>query len=995
MTKLSIAGKGILLVALPLVFELVFVAWLSSSLKSAETQIDREIHSQKLIEQTTILMRELVAASFVICFRYLSEQPAQDPSLSKTAVLDTINCLDGLTNGEPSLKELAGQIRTAVETFYESLQRFSEMSPRDLISGDSGKNCLLEIREDMRLIDRSVRKFRYKAAYTHHQLDDDRQSNYKQILLAGVLLSTVLTILLALSFARSISLRLRKLAENTALVSRGAAPQPLLTGSDEVCKLDLVIHSMSEQMQAQEKQRKQLTALLRKKLSEPLADARSTFIKLEEQSNLQAAARKALKKSAQLLDRLVRLLADLSQLEQIEAGQIELNYSDLSSDELINKSIESVQALSAKKNIHLLEEGGSIAFSGDGERLTQILINLLSNAIKFSPENSNIITAASATATQIEFRVKDSGPGIPEELQAKIFEKYEQTKREDATAKGGAGLGLAICAVIAASHQGKLGVDSLVGKGSEFWLRLPRSPQIASSFEDLIPNKAESEKLETIKKEKTGSRSIKFKIWHKGLILVSIPLLFQISFVFFLSSLLDKAQKDTLREIKAISEITIANELFRNATNLAASAGGGYLSGGSDSVDWRGHSREIRNLLEQIDKLYKLNNSNPETKKLVSDIFRSSERLLLTTSKLMLDPPPGKTIGVLGLVRKRVASIQRSLDQFAEKVSRLLNKQQKIANESPELIAATRSEIATVILLAVIASVFLSLLLGLYFSRGISKRIGILIENTIRFTQGREELLPLLKGSDELADFDSDFRSMLSKIHENQEFKKQILAVISHELRTPLTSVSGTVTLLEDGAYGELPGTSAFEIRRAHQDILDVIQLANDLLDIERLEAAKFPMDIKETNLKEAILSALELLKKDRKDLQIEIVSSVSDDASVKADPDLITKAISKLLLFAAGMETETMKIHLGEDDTCYLLTVPDQNQWLSRSDSSRIFEKFQLLDDESENQGKTGSVLALALSKIILAQMNGELMPAPASDTEAAAFLLRIPRQA
>lgn len=997
--RLSVAGKGLFLVAVPLIFELVFVGGLALSLKNSEQQIDKQLRSQALVEQATILMRELVSASFEICFEHISSQTPRPPSETKAGVLDTITHLEGVVAGDPSLLQSSREIRRSVDTFYDLIEHLHEMSPTELLSGSSLPQTLSEMRRVMQLIDRSVRKYRFIANRSNDIDLDEPPPDWKRLLLPGLLLSFVLTVVLALSFAKSISLRLRKLAENTRRVSRGLPPLPPLGGSDEVSDLDLVIQKMAAQLSFAEKQRSQLSSMMKNRLADPLTDARSVLLGLAENNVLTAPAKNAVRKSTQGLDRLVNLLDDLTALDQIESGKIELHKKDLNSTDLVLRANESVQSLAAKKQISLLQAGENQRFIGDGERITQVLINLLSNAIKFSPENASISVSVAASNTDLEFRVKDQGPGIPKELQSKIFERYEQTHREDATAKGGAGLGLSICAVIASSHGGSLGVDSEPGQGSEFWLRLPvsgeagaeerksaslPSPQNAAkkSATAVASAAASSAGVSAAESKPLPARKPAFKIWQKGLVVVAVPLLFQICFVLVLDKLLDKAQRQTENELHAKKITTTVNEMYRVVINLSATAGGIYVSGGM--VETAAHSREIGNLLAAFEQLFELEKNDPVGRQLACAVFESSERILLTTSKLMLEPPPSKTIGALALIKRRIANIEKAQNVFGEHLSRLLRKQERIEADYPALREATRIQIWNSIIGALLLSVLMSLLLGLFFSKSISKRLSVLIENTLRFTEGKDELLPELKGNDELSEFDQDFRHMLSRIRENQEFKKQLLSVVSHELRTPLTSISGSILLLHDGAYGELPATESQEVLRAQQDILLVIQLVNDLLDIERLEAAKFPMEIKEVELMKTLQAAVALSNKQMPDIVFNVDSKLSDSPLVTCDEDLLAKAISKLMVFCAAGEQKgsSLTVNLERENSALVLRVNDNANWLIKGDTN-IFDKFQLLEKlERENaQDKMSVALALALAKVILDQMGLQLTAQPAHD--------------
>src|SRR5437763_16819757 len=109
---------------------------------------------------------------------------------------------------------------------------------------------------------------------------------------------------------------------------------------------------------------------------------------------------------------------------------------------------------------------------GDERRLTQVLLNLVGNAIKFTDMGEVSITGSSANGS-FNVAVRDTGPGISEGDQAKLFQEFQQADNSITRKKGGTGLGLAISKRIIEMHGGKISVDSAVGQGSTFAFTLP------------------------------------------------------------------------------------------------------------------------------------------------------------------------------------------------------------------------------------------------------------------------------------------------------------------------------------------------------------------------------------------------------------------------------------------------------------------------------------------------------------------------------------------
>jgi signal transduction histidine kinase len=173
------------------------------------------------------------------------------------------------------------------------------------------------------------------------------------------------------------------------------------------------------------------------------------------------------------VNRLIRLINDLLEIDRTEAGRLSMEISDIPIKPLIDRSVDAVKALADKENITIQVSDSDTIVTADGDRIVQVIVNLLSNAIKYSPAGGKIEVSTLAQEDWLEVRVKDEGRGIPEKYKGLIFEKFQQVDSSDWRQKGGTGLGLAISKAIVDQLNGSIGVESEEGKGSTFWFRLP------------------------------------------------------------------------------------------------------------------------------------------------------------------------------------------------------------------------------------------------------------------------------------------------------------------------------------------------------------------------------------------------------------------------------------------------------------------------------------------------------------------------------------------
>ncbi|MBA4380339.1 MAG: hypothetical protein C0393_06645 [Anaerolinea sp.] len=190
---------------------------------------------------------------------------------------------------------------------------------------------------------------------------------------------------------------------------------------------------------------------------------------------------------------LLRLINDILDLSKIEAGKMELTFEDVNIADMINSVIPTVTGLTQDKPIELEQiiAADIPSIPADAMRLRQVLLNLLSNAVKFAGKGKITIHAGVGNSPQgqpeVIIKVSDTGPGITPENQKKLFQPFSQVDASPTRKTGGSGLGLSIARRLVEMHNGRIGVQSTVGKGSTFFFTLP-IPNLTGTTQ--IPNLA-------------------------------------------------------------------------------------------------------------------------------------------------------------------------------------------------------------------------------------------------------------------------------------------------------------------------------------------------------------------------------------------------------------------------------------------------------------------------------------------------------------------------
>ena len=179
---------------------------------------------------------------------------------------------------------------------------------------------------------------------------------------------------------------------------------------------------------------------------------------------------------------LLGLINTVLDIAKIESGQFTLNMTEYAIESVVETVRSATESLAQNKKLALKTEvAKSLPIGlGDEQRLTQVLLNLVGNAIKFTDAGEVCVTAKAVNG-HFAVSVADTGPGIPEQEQTRIFDQFHQVDGSLTKAKGGTGLGLAIAKQIVEMHGGRIWVESTLGNGATFQMELPARAKFRKS----------------------------------------------------------------------------------------------------------------------------------------------------------------------------------------------------------------------------------------------------------------------------------------------------------------------------------------------------------------------------------------------------------------------------------------------------------------------------------------------------------------------------------
>jgi two-component system sensor histidine kinase/response regulator len=194
-------------------------------------------------------------------------------------------------------------------------------------------------------------------------------------------------------------------------------------------------------------------------------------------------------------EHLLELINDILDVSQVEAGKTALSISEFSLSQLAHQSLQTLRDKALSNGVELAldlrvspQSNGTASqdlFSADRRRVYQILLNLLSNAIKFTPEGGHVTLRVWVENNSAVFQVEDTGIGIPQSQRPLLFQKFQQLDSAYHRNYEGTGLGLALTKQLVELHGGTIDLESTVGVGSVFTVRLPAQPLVTETSEEL------------------------------------------------------------------------------------------------------------------------------------------------------------------------------------------------------------------------------------------------------------------------------------------------------------------------------------------------------------------------------------------------------------------------------------------------------------------------------------------------------------------------------
>jgi signal transduction histidine kinase len=272
--------------------------------------------------------------------------------------------------------------------------------------------------------------------------------------------------------ARGMTSPLREMAEASQAMARGDYSRRVTDSArDEVGRLARSFNQMAAELAETDRVRRDLVANVSHELRTPLTALQATLENLVD--GIEAPEPETLSTMLAQVERLGRLVTQLLDLSRLEAGTVPLDRQDFAVEPVLEHAVREQKLHAPGVEIAMIVEDEPLIADGDPERVHQVVANLLENAVRHSPSGCGVEVRARRTDDRVTIEVLDEGPGIPEQDEQRVFERFYRADSARASSDGGAGLGLAIARWIVDLHGGDIHPERRLPHGCRMVVTLP------------------------------------------------------------------------------------------------------------------------------------------------------------------------------------------------------------------------------------------------------------------------------------------------------------------------------------------------------------------------------------------------------------------------------------------------------------------------------------------------------------------------------------------
>lgn len=504
--RFGVLFKGILIVCVPLVFQMVFFGMLISQIQKLEVEVARETRARRIM-QTIGKLSELtyeIAASAV----QLKSVIMNTDRSKLTHFMEVINVgkeqaaeyrlqLKSLIKGHPDEEEAFQKL----DRFYEKTDKISDLINEGFQGGSTAIPALQQLTEFREMRKGLIHELTDAAKTFMHRYEKIEKGSpeaqkrlrdsQKGVIIFGMLGNVVIAFVLVLYFSRSITDRLKVMTLNTMLLAKRQPLMPAISGTDEIAQLDGVFHSMADALELAAREKQEFLELVAHDIRSPMTAVLGNLVLLNlgKLGELTPEAKQRMLSAEDNSRRLITVINDLLDLEKLESAQTDFLKTDVRLEELLEACLLNVEVVADRVGVSLDLDvpDETLTVNTDKGRLSQVVENLLHNAIAFAGVQKEIVVRAIRSSELAEIAITDKSRRVPAELLEHAFDRRSSAHTKEIRQYFGKGLALPLSKLIIESMGGKIGVRAVEGQGTTLWISLDLVQQPLSLVQSSEP----------------------------------------------------------------------------------------------------------------------------------------------------------------------------------------------------------------------------------------------------------------------------------------------------------------------------------------------------------------------------------------------------------------------------------------------------------------------------------------------------------------------------
>lgn len=942
--RLKLVHQGLLVIALPLLFQILSIVTLLELTNRAQQEIAAEARSREIISTVDFLRREAAVAANLAVFYRIDPRPEillrHDQAIDNS--ISSFKRLKKLLHGKYArqVKSMQRLLANGIQLDGVYMRSIIENLPVDELLNNSFKSTGSTFGQRAGPFDQVLIQETQNIANAQTERLRVRQLIFVA-LSVGLFFNVVFSLAVDVLLWRSLSARLRNVMDNALRLVSGTTLLPPIKSGDEVGELDGTLYQTSEELKELEEFRQQLVSMVSHELKTPLAAVQLVLetMDLGVLAPLSQAQAKTVAQGLLEVDFLIALINNLLIVENLESGNFKPDFVELPVAEILEKAAMDFEVQSNKSVRHTQASENDLVLA-DKHHLSIAIGNLLCRMSAAASDGSELTIDARQIDGQLTVTLAIDPP---QDLALK--------NASDAALRWSCAE-----AIFKLHHAGVSLLDE-----STVQIRFVRTREQI----------ADSDSMRSILK-RTGlslAHQRSHSLWRVGCILIAVPLLFSIGFTIAFANVLLEAEEQLLQSFRS-------KEIIAHASALSTAIGRTVSASLRGETKREGQQAKLQSPVQEthaeVMALKRLLAEDPDSLALIESLDKTAARMQPLVGEMSMRSK-SSMLGDWIDSKYDVKVLSQEILNIIEPIDQIIARQMQQA-QAPSLADEPANQITFWLVGGCVASLLLSLCLSLFLSMALTSKMKKLITNA-RLLGSRQALLFSIPGDDEIAQLDQVLHLAAKAREEFGKFKAELVVLVRGQLWPPLQRLHQALEgVIADSDATEFPEKAYRQVQFSLGNTDRIMGLVGELLDVQVMESGKFNLKFTIVSADELISEAVRSVEALSRNRNINLDPS-SSSATLECDSSRVIQILVNLLSNAikCSADGQVVRIEAEEQDQHIEFRVIDHGRGMPAAFMNKLFQ----LNSQAETDDKVkrgGSGLGLYISRRIVEQHGGKI---------------------